>query len=568
MARRDVNPTSDPRTAGRTQPVSHPEIDEQSARIERYAKQQETVAVLAQVAIESSDLHELLRHFVQGLAGTLHIDLVEVLELQPDGKTLHHRAGYSWTDGLIGQTKADSTAQTQAGFTLLADEPVVVTDLLREKRFQPDKGLLEQGVVSGITVAIGGRVRPYGVLGVYSRKLRAFAAGDVYFLRSVANLLATAVRGFEADQARRDSAERVRAIVNTLVDGIITIDARGIIESINPAAERTFGYPAPELIGRNVSMIMPRPYQDEHDTYLHNYLTTGKAHIIGIGREVIGQRKDGSTFPMDLAVSELNISGRRMFIGVVRDITERRRMEREILEAGAAEQRRIGQDLHDGLCQHLAGIAFAAEVLSQKLSARKAPEAPNIRKIGEMVDQAITQARDLARGLQPVTLDASGLLSALSALAQRIEEIFHISCCFTSEGACEIDDNNVATHLFRIAQEAISNAIKHGKAHQIAVHLADTADSLTLSVWDDGVGFRRGEQPSIGMGLRTMDYRARVIGGILRVQPDGAGGTSVVCAVRNKPASRNTNQGQNHGEEKDNGGRAGRKAKNQNPRRR
>jgi len=194
-----------------------------------------------------------------------------------------------------------------------------------------------------MTVAIGGNPRSYGVLGVYSSIYRDFAADEVRFLRTVANVLAAAARGFEADQAQRDSAARVRAIVNTLVDGIITIDERGIIESLNPAAEQIFGYSAAEVTGRNVRVLMPQPYQDEHDGYLLNYLRTGTKRIIGIGREVSGLRKDGTIFPMDLAVSELEVSGRRMFTGVVRDITDRRRMEREILEAGADEQRRIGQ---------------------------------------------------------------------------------------------------------------------------------------------------------------------------------------------------------------------------------
>jgi len=248
---------------------------------------------------------------------------------------------------------------------------------------------------------------------------------------------------------------------------------------------------------------------------------------------VSGLRKDGSIFPMDLAVSEFQIGAKRMFTGVVRDITDRRRMEREILEAGAAEQRRIGQDLHDGLCQHLAGIAFATEVLTQKLTARSAPEAASITKIGEMLDQAITQARDLARGLQPVTLDAHGLVDAMRALAQNVEQMFHVSCLFVCDGPSEIYDNLIATHLFRIAQEAISNAVKHGKARTIVLDLAITGDELSLSIQDDGIGIKQPQGSALGMGLRSMDYRARLIGGTLLVRAGDKGGTTVVCTVRN-----------------------------------
>ena len=116
------------------------------------------------------------------------------------------------------------------------------------------------------------------------------------------------------------------------MDGIITIDERGIIETFNTAAENIFGYAAEEVIGRNIKVLMPSPYRQEHDGYLRNYLETGHRKIIGIGREVVGQRKDGSVFPLELAVSEVNLhSGRKLFTGMVRDVTTRRRLEQEIL---------------------------------------------------------------------------------------------------------------------------------------------------------------------------------------------------------------------------------------------
>lgn len=132
--------------------------------------------------------------------------------------------------------------------------------------------------------------------------------------------------------ALRDGEERIRAIVNTAVEGIITIDERGSVESMNPAAESTFGYRAAEVIGKNVSMLMPGPYRDEHDRYLSNYLRTGRAKIIGIGREVVGRRQDGTVFPIDLAVSEVRLAERRIFTGFVRDITERKRAEARLAE--------------------------------------------------------------------------------------------------------------------------------------------------------------------------------------------------------------------------------------------
>src|SRR5947208_16044385 len=125
----------------------------------------------------------------------------------------------------------------------------------------------------------------------------------------------------QAEAVLRDIEARTHAILQTAVDGIITIDARGLIESFNPAAERLFGYTADEVLGQNISMLMPSPYREEHDGYMARYLQTGEPHIIGIGREVRARRRDGSTFPIALAVSEVPLAGRRMFTGVVHDLT-------------------------------------------------------------------------------------------------------------------------------------------------------------------------------------------------------------------------------------------------------
>jgi len=131
---------------------------------------------------------------------------------------------------------------------------------------------------------------------------------------------------------RSDTEERLRAILQTAVEGIITIDERGAIESMNPAAEKIFGFRAEEVIGKNVSLLMPSPYREEHDTYMANYRRTGHAKIIGIGREVFGRRKDGTIFPLDLAVSEVRLADRRLFTGFIRDITERKRAEERLAE--------------------------------------------------------------------------------------------------------------------------------------------------------------------------------------------------------------------------------------------
>jgi PAS domain S-box-containing protein len=338
--------------------------------------------------------------------------------------------------------------------------------------------------------------------------------------------------------ALRDSASRADAILNTTVDGIITIDERGIIETFNPAAERLFGYAAAEMIGRNVSILMPSPYQAEHDVYIRRYLETGRAKIIGIGREVLGLRKDGSTFPMRLSVSEVRLAStanhRRLFTGIIHDLTERKRLERELLEISDREQRRIGRDLHDGLGQQLAGIGFLSKALENRLSAKDAPEAADARQIADLVAAAIAQARAMARGLHPVDLKASGLMSALEELAANVEGVFRVNCTYRCPEPVLVNDNAVAVHAYRIAQEAVNNALRHGKAKHIAISLERDDDAVKLSVEDDGIGIQAAPKASPGgsrgMGLQIMRYRAALINATLEIGPGKTGtGTTIAC---------------------------------------
>jgi two-component system sensor kinase FixL len=340
-----------------------------------------------------------------------------------------------------------------------------------------------------------------------------------------------------AETALADREERLRAILETAVEGIITIDERGIIESVNASAERIFGYNAGEIVGQNVNVLMPSPHHEAHDRYVGNYRRTGHAKIIGIGREVVGKRKDGSVFPMDLSVSEVKLADRRMFTGFIRDITERKQLEKEILEISDREQRRIGQDLHDGLCQHLAGIELMSQVLAQNLAPKSKAHAAKVGEIARHVRDAIGHTRSLARGLSPVTLESEGLMSALQELATNTEKIFNINCRFDFADSVVMRDHAAATHLFRIAQEAVSNAIKHGKAERIYISLRSARGRIILKVSDNGVGFPKTASKGKGMGLRIMQSRAGMIGGTIAIERNIGSGVNVICAVSEKSSS-------------------------------
>ncbi|MBF0373687.1 MAG: PAS domain S-box protein, partial [Alphaproteobacteria bacterium] len=167
---------------------------------------------------------------------------------------------------------------------------------------------------------------------------------------------------------------RMQAVLEAAVDGVVIIDARGTVESINSAVERIFGYTAEEVVGRNVSFLMPEPYRSQHDGYLAAYLATGTARIIGIGREVEGLRKDGTTFPMDLAVGESRIDGRRLFAGIVRDISERKDTERR-LRTGEAKTRAILEAAADGILTiDQAGTVLGLNAAAERIFGYEATE--------------------------------------------------------------------------------------------------------------------------------------------------------------------------------------------------
>jgi signal transduction histidine kinase len=211
------------------------------------------------------------------------------------------------------------------------------------------------------------------------------------------------------------------------------------------------------------------------------------------------------------------------------DITEKKRLEKSILEVSGREQRRIGQDLHDGLGQHLTGIAFLTKVQEQNLAAKGLPEAADAAKIVKLVNEAIYKTRELSRGLHPVLSEPNGLMMALQQLACEVEDVFHVSCRFESDGDVFIHDENVATHLFRIGQEAVNNAVKHASPESITIALSVAQGSGNLTVTDNGQGMQLDVKGRTGMGLHIMNYRAGMVGGSLDVQRRPGGGTKVNC---------------------------------------
>lgn len=320
----------------------------------------------------------------------------------------------------------------------------------------------------------------------------------------------------------------VSAILDTVGALVTVLDQDGRIVRFNRACELTTGYSLDEVCGRQIwdfflhadevkrsrsifaqlsADLLPQDFQSHwvtrHDT--HRLIAWSCSMLPG---------SDGTP---------------NYIIATGIDITEREQLERALLEISAREQRRIGQDLHDGLGQHLTGIAFMAKVHEAKLAEKQMTDAADAAKIVKLVNEAVHKTRELARGLLPVMSDAQGLMSALQLWAGEVEDLFGISCRFECETAVLIHDDAMATHLYHIAQEAANNAIKHGHAHNILIRLDPEGGWGRLQISDDGTGILEGLASSHGMGLHIMSYRAGMIGGRLDVKPNVPHGTCVTC---------------------------------------
>jgi signal transduction histidine kinase len=235
---------------------------------------------------------------------------------------------------------------------------------------------------------------------------------------------------------------------------------------------------------------------------------------------------------------ELEARVRQRTAALTEEMAERERLESELLDISEREQRRIGHDLHDTLGQHLTGAALAVQVLEEKLTTRGVPEAADAGKAVELVEEGIALARKLAKGLHPIEMEAEGLMQALEELAATTSELFKVSCRVECDSPVLIHAAATSGHLYRIAQEAISNAVKHGKAKNIVISLETRDDGISLQVKDDGAGLPDVLPKDTGMGLRIMAHRASMIGAAFQARRDEAGGTVVWCMLRHKDDSR------------------------------
>ncbi len=335
----------------------------------------------------------------------------------------------------------------------------------------------------------------------------------------------------QAEDELRNRQERLSSILNAAADAIFTVDHKGIINEVNAATIEMFGYAEEELLDQNISRLMSPPYPDEYGNSTDRHLQD----FVALGNDVIGRRKDGSTFPANLAVSE--VAHYDLFTTIIRDVSTLRRLERDVIGIAEDEQRRIGQDLHDSVQQELAGLSMLSQTLLDNLGEDRQKHQAGMTELRDLASKLVNgisrtqqEVRSISKELVPMLLTGQGLMDTLRELASRTDEIDGITCAFKCEEPVEIADDLTAVHLYRIAQEATANALKHGRAEHILIALVADHGQPVLQVADDGIGFDH-SQPREGMGLKTMLYRARLINAAINLDPVDGGGTLVTCRI-------------------------------------
>ncbi|MDE3068646.1 MAG: PAS domain S-box protein [Verrucomicrobiota bacterium] len=375
----------------------------------------------------------------------------------------------------------------------------------------------------------------------------------------------------QAAEELRRSEQRFRLIVEHAPLAVIMLNERQRIVLANPPAQKLLGYRRGELLGRGLSLLIPPRLRSVHARHEARYRADPRSRRMGVGRELCALRKDGSEVPVEIGLTPIQTTEGRFVMATLLDVRQRklvqdilrrtnevlehrvlkrtaelrrvnaalrreardrRRLQHELLEISEREQRRIGRDIHDGLGQQLTGVAMLADLLQEELKQKSLPEAAAARRLEELVREAQVYSHKLVCGLYPVTADPHGLMNSLQQLAETVTSLHRVDCRFNCSPAVRLHDNVKATHLFRIAQEAVNNAIRHGRCRQINLLLSVQNGFLRLEIRNDGRRwFAQPQRRTDGMGLQTMKFRSEAMGGTLDIRPVNPHGTSIACLV-------------------------------------
>ncbi|MEO8268619.1 MAG: PAS domain-containing protein, partial [Aureliella sp.] len=371
-----------------------------------------------------------------------------------------------------------------------------------------------------------------GTLSIFHSRPSAPSEVELCVLGHAAQMAGIAIERTTANERIRASEERLRMVMQATQDAIWDYDVIAGTVWWNDTYRERYGRP-PEADSADWWISRIHPDDRERLTQSLAAFAAGQGTSERWTDEYRYQRAGGGfAYVLDRAQRSRDASGRVVrIVGALYDRTERRELEKQVLDIATHERRRIGNDLHDGLGQELTGLSMVADSLITALSRKSLPETQIAEKLSAGLQRTLSQVRALARGLNPVAIDVRGLQSALEEMATRVKDDYQVECVFLCEQEVLFRENKTATQLFRIAQEATTNALRHGQARHIAIDLAMHDDCAELRIADDGSGFQSDGPTGLGTGLQIMRYRAGLIGGQLHINSTPSGGTQVVCRV-------------------------------------
>jgi PAS domain S-box-containing protein len=528
--------------------------EEIEGRVQERVRQQGAVAQLGERALRGVELLTLMDDATVIVAQTLGVEFCKILELLPDGKALLLKAGVGWKEGMVGKATVGAGTNSQAGYTLLSNEPVIIKDLRTEKRFSGPPLLREHGIVSGLSVIIGRRDRPFGVLGAHTAKPRTFTEDDVHFLEAVANVLSQVIENRHSLEEIRRSANWLERLIDTTQDAVVSIDRRGCIVLFNAAAERVFGYSAKEIAGRKVNDLMAEPYASEHDQYIERYEKTGEARAIGRIRTVTAKRKNGELFPIELSVTEIEVDDDVHYAAFIRDISEKARFQAQLVEnerlvAIGTTAAKIGHEL----ANPLNGMSLTIQLLEQRL-----------RKQSNLLDTQITstvnrlhtevsrlstlleQFRSLSRrekfDFQRTTL-AALVGEAIEIEMPRYAELgIQVECSFPSNlPTITVDIDKMKRVIFNLTKNAAEAMAGGGR---ISIKGSASENSIVLEISDTGTGIPAGidifepffttKPEGTGIGLSIVQQIVSAHGGSITYRSEHGKGTTFVISLPQK----------------------------------
>ncbi len=391
---------------------------------------------------------------------------------------------------------------------------------------RPQVACLQAGYDSLAHAPIRHHGRLLGTIHLADAREDRFPPDIIAFVESVAPLIGEALHRFQVEESLAESEQRFRSMFERHAAAMLLVQpATGAIEDANPAAAAFYGYARERLQAMKIeelNTLPPRAVAALRERALRGE----QSYFVFPHRQANGEIRT-----VEVYSSPVQVKGRPLLFSIIHDITERKLLEKQILDVGEAERQRIGRDLHDSLGGMLTGAALLSKALAHGLAATATAEASVAEEVVRCINDAIGQARAISRGLFPVELSAGGLGSALREFATETTKRAGIACRLRADKGVVIRDASVALHLFRIVQEAVNNAIRHGAARNITIRLVRTGGEIRLEIRDDGKGLPARQAAGRGPGLRTMKYRAGVIGAQFAVESANGHGTVVSCLL-------------------------------------